>query len=129
MDLVSLAPFAATSFGWMLDGGGHATTIVCKLTFPLEAGTEGKLAPVQEPITASDDLVPFKATVDVVVTGFAHAPPGTKVPAIQARLVVGDTVNKTLEATSARHWLADGRPSEPEPVDRVALLWELAAGG
>jgi hypothetical protein len=128
MDLVSLAPFAATTFDWTLDRGDRSTTVVCKLTFPLEAGTEGSLAPVQEPI-AEEDLVPFKGASDVVVTGFAHAPSGGKVRAIQARLVVGDAVNKTLELTGPRAWLADGTASEPSPVDRVPLLWELAAGG
>jgi hypothetical protein len=129
MDLVTLAPFAAKTFTWTLDSGAKATTVVCKLTFPLEAGTEGKLAAVQEPIVDAQDLVPFKAAADVLVTGFAHAPPGSRVRAIQARLVVGDAVNKTLELTGPRAWLADGRASEPDPVDRVPLVWELTAGG
>ena len=129
MDLVSLAPFPATTFQWTLDGGARATTVVCKLTFPLAAGTEGALSPVQEPIVDAEDYVPFKAATDIVVTGFAHAPPGTRVRTIQARLVVGDAVNKTLELTGPRSWLPDGQASEPEPVDRVPLRWELAQGG
>jgi hypothetical protein len=145
MDLVVLAPsFSATTFEWILAGGGRAVTVVCKLTFPLEPGTDAPLSPSQEPIAVADqfsgagpeasltiatDLVPYKAAADVVVTGFAYAPPGQRATTVSARLVVGNEIDKTLEVSGPRSSLPDGPMQDPEPFERVALRWENAAGG
>jgi hypothetical protein len=129
INVLSLAPFPAVALGWTLAGGIPAITIVCKLTFPLEAGTDARLSPAQLPISEEDDLIPYKGTPEVTVTGFAYAPPGTKAPSIRTRLVVGEEVDKSLDVSGPRRWLDDGRASDPEPVDRVPLQWELAAGG
>jgi hypothetical protein len=136
MDLAVLSPFSATTFEWTLAGGQRAVTVVCKLTFPLQPGTDASLAPVQDPIVPEDrvdgagdapvllaasDLVPYKAGVDVLVTGAAYLPPSPGAKAPSARLVVGTEIDKTLE-TSGRLAPAGFGPLVPASPLRVEKL-------
>jgi hypothetical protein len=140
MDLLVLSPFSATTFAWTLAGGNRATTVVCKLTFPLQPGIDAPLAASQEPIVLADrfdgagrdsslvvatDLVPYKAAADVVVTGFAHPPPDQAAATVNARLVVGSEIDKTLEANAPRSGfgpLAPGNPLRAQKLGGAAML-------
>jgi hypothetical protein len=136
MDTLVLSPFSAATFDWTLASGNRATTVVCKLTFPLQPGVDAPLAASQEPIvlaersggpdpesspTMATDRVPYKAAADVVVTGFAYAPGERPAATVHARLVVGSEIDKTLEMTGQRPWPPDGRVQDPEPFERVPL--------
>ncbi len=148
MEISRLSPIAATAFEWTLAGGNRAVTVVCKLTFPLEPGTDAPLHAVQEPIALEDryegeadraslvaasDLVPYKAAVDVVLlTGVTPpAAPGTMDPLASARLVVGgdaDKIDKTLDLTGHPTGFGPIPPTSPCRAEKLGGAPMLRAG-
>jgi hypothetical protein len=140
MDLVSTGPLRVASLRWLFGNGAPALTVVCKATFSLRPG-ESQLAPQQdEPneddtywdddsqrsLSASTDLVPFKARADVILVGSAHS--ATAVRSLVARLRVG-SVDKSIEVHADRAFGADGILREGMPFTRMRLRYERAAGG
>ncbi|HRI66192.1 MAG TPA: DUF2169 domain-containing protein, partial [Polyangium sp.] len=142
MDVVSVCPFRVASLLWQRQRGGSVLTIICKATFDLFP-TQARLAQDQDDPNEDDnhwnddparslyspnDLVPFKVRADVLLVGYAFAPRGEQVRAIQTRLVVG-AVDKAIEAYGERAFATDGSLREGARVTKVPLRYERAAGG
>jgi uncharacterized protein YjbI with pentapeptide repeats len=75
---------------------------------------------------ALDEGLP-KPRGEVLVFGEAFAPGGQPRPAFRVRAQVGP-VDKTIYVVGKRRWVR-GVPSEPEPLERIALGWDKAFGG
>src|SRR5262245_9419527 len=135
-------PFAAER-GWVRDRDGAEIWLVAvKATFDILE--DGSTAPAKEqppvlrlpefhgePYKSSvkydADLVLTKKNTDVIVVGHAHAPPGTAVPQLDCGLKVG-SLQKTVRVFGDRRW-GSLRASEPEPFQKIPLVYERAYGG
>jgi len=127
-------------------------TVVLKGTFTLAPG-KLELTPQQAPVTMADepwdatktersslkragDVLLFKPTTDVLVTGTAHAPGGKPVPSWEASVEVRRGAT-TLAASRARvlgprrwrHTSNEWSLTDPEPTAAVPIRYELAYGG
>ncbi|WP_437594699.1 DUF2169 domain-containing protein [Sorangium sp. So ce1000] len=113
-------------------------TIACHAIFelaPIESPmTSGPAAPLED---AGDErrfvepwgpVAPFKRWGEVLVVGHAHAPEGSAVTSLIARLAVGD-IDKAIEVRGDACFARDGSLGEPAPFTRMPLRWERAAGG
>lgn len=142
MQVLSACPLRVASLAWQPRPGAFALTVVCKATYRLVPGT-APLASVQEEPHSLDawwgdnpraslrhagDLAPFKRRADVLLVGHAYAPGGQPVPALTARLVVGE-IDKAIAAYGNHSFAPDGRIGEPSPFTKMPLRWERAAGG
>ena len=142
MDVVSLCPLRVSSLLWRPSSGGHALTVICKVTFELRP-TELSLAQQQEDpseednfwdddpnrsVRAPSDLVPFKARADVMLVGQAFAPNRTPVRSLLARLGVSG-VEKTVEVCGERTWTPEAGLREGHPFASMQLRYERAASG
>lgn len=77
-----------------------------------------------------DDVQFLRHGVSLTVSGFVYPPHGPA-PRARARLVVGDW-ERTIEAFGPRVWrrgVAGLTPSDPEPMERTPMRWEMAYGG
>jgi len=73
------------------------------------------------------DLAPGKPSTDVVVMGHAHAPGGR---ARQADVLLSaGPIRRALRVFGERRYSASGRPSAPEPFERIPVVYERAFGG
>ncbi|MEZ4297650.1 MAG: DUF2169 domain-containing protein [Polyangiaceae bacterium] len=140
MDLVSSGPLRVSGLRFQLSDGAPALAVVCKATFTLRPGESPLAAQQDEPaeedtywdddpqrsLSASTDLVPFKARADVLVVGYAYS----KVPvrSLVARLSVGK-VDKSIEVHTDRAFGQDGVLREGKPFTKMRLSYERAAGG
>ena len=120
--------------------------VVSRMTLRLEDGRVLRLAREQTPLQLAEvfrgepgasspvfesDLAPYKPFTDVTVVGDACAPGGEALPSWETLVRVGP-VAKRLRVTGPRGWERDGdrwRLTDPTPVDRVPLCYELAHGG
>ena len=127
--------------------------VVLKGTFTLAPG-KLQIAPEQTPVTMADEpwdvaaaersslrrfgeVLLFKPTTDVVVTGTAHAPGGGPLPSWEAAVEVRRgglaVVTSRARVLGPRKWRhADSQGwslTEPEPVAEVPIRYELAYGG
>lgn len=88
--------------------------------------------PAQSSIRYAGEIHPCKWATDVAVVGTAHAPYGEPSPCFEASLSVGQ-LTKTVNVFGERRWKAGllRRTSitEPEPLLRAPLYYELAFGG
>lgn len=82
------------------------------------------------------DYAPFKPRCDVlVVNATAHAPDGKPLPRWPVGFRFGDAIEKTFQVTGPRRFarsvaaLGTLQLTDPEPVDRVRIGYELAFGG
>ncbi len=135
-------PFAAER-GWVRDRDGtEIWLVVVKATFDIlpDGGTRisSEQVPVwREPVYHGEpgrssikyeaDLVLTKASTDILVVGHAHAPAGQRVREMDVAFRVGP-VQKVLRVFGDRRWGTLG-PSEPEPFERMPLVYERAFGG
>ena len=140
MDLVSSGPLRTAQLRWLLANGAPALTVVCKATFSLRPGESPLASQQDEPneddtywdddsarsLSASTDLVPFKARADVLLVGSAYA--ASPVRSLVARLCVGP-LDKSIEVCADRAFGADGALREGMPWGRMRLRYERAAGG
>ncbi|MGH0034599.1 MAG: DUF2169 family type VI secretion system accessory protein [Myxococcota bacterium] len=125
--------------------GRPIVTPLLKATYDIGAAGELSLAEEQRPIEfagvpwgapgeSSDRYEPevafAKLSTDVVLIGSAHARrPGTT--QLEVLFQVGP-VTQIARVVGDRHWtkrLVDARPSDPEPFEKVPLVWERAFGG
>lgn len=142
MDVVSYGPLRVASIRWQPRQGLHVLTIVAKATFQLTPGTS-PLAAQQDEVNeyenhwnddetrslyAPSDLVPFKPRPDVVLVGYAYAPPDAPARAVTARLVVAG-IDKSIEVHADRSCGHDGIVRESAPFTRLPLRYERAAAG
>lgn len=120
--------------------------VVSRMTLRLERGRVLRLAREQTPIQTAEvfrgdpgasspvfesDLAPYKPFTDVTVVGEACAPGGAALASWETLARVGPVASR-LRVTGPRWWERDGegwRLSEPTPVERVPLCYELAHGG
>lgn len=146
-------PFAHDQFHKMGVGRRFHDIVVVKGTFTLAPGTL-QIAPEQTPVTPADEpwdvsnaersslqrfgeLLLFKPTTDVIVTGTAHAPGGTPLPSWEASVEVRrhgrPIVSSRARALGPRRWRHTDPHgwalTEPEPVSEVPIRYELSYGG
>jgi hypothetical protein len=119
--------------------------VIVKGTFDIAGG---RMAPAaeQEPLRWADeywgqpgessvryecDAVPFKTGTDVVMAGHAYAGKG-RTAHVDVSLQVG-ALRKTARVFGDRKWtkgrIGKARISDPEPFERLPLIYELAFGG
>jgi hypothetical protein len=128
-------PFAAER-DWVRDRQGAEVWVVAvKCTF--DVGTDGALpvtrvpvyhgAPGHSSLAYDTDLPLTKLATDITVLGHAHAPGGRPVRELDAGFRVGP-VSKLVRVFGERVWNSTG-PSEPEPFQRLPMIFEHAFGG
>jgi uncharacterized protein YjbI with pentapeptide repeats len=137
--IATKAPVSTGAVVWRARGQLYATVVV-KATFSLvneqamELGEpaelfRGELHHRDNPsrsVRATSDLVPYLNRADVVLTGHACAPSGTRVPMVTARLAVfreQAVLDKTV------HVYGDRKGGSPAPFDKMPLVYEKAIGG
>jgi hypothetical protein len=143
MELVNDTDLAVDRAVHLDAGGGERFTFAAKAAFSFASG--GKLVraenlplshvevfagePGQSSLLAEAELGPPKPATDVVLLGSARSPAGGAT-SVDVKLTVAART-RTVRVFGKRHWLAKGRgvPSDPEPFDEVALIWENAFGG
>lgn len=142
--LNNATPFTADKFVLPDKEGQEVVLIVVSATFQEREGGGGlELAEEQDPLEVADlhhgsphlasvrresDLALEKPSVDVLVSGQAHAPHGRVATSVRVRLDLGD-VHKELLVSGDRFWRrALGAPN-PEPFLRMPIVYERAFGG
>jgi hypothetical protein len=143
MRVVPLCPFPVLPLRWQARPSRWALTVLVKGTFDLIHGADAAIAASQEPaagdrlwgsdpragLYAPSDWVPMKPRADVLLVGHAHAPGGSPVETLIARLETSG-VDKIARITGERRWVrgfggALG-PSRPGPFTRFPLRSDLA---
>ncbi len=135
-------PFAAER-GWVRDRDGAEIWLVAvKATFDILPDGSTEVAKEQPPVLRlpehhgepgkssikyDADLVLTKRTTDIIVVGDAYAPAGHTVTQTDVGFMVGP-VKKVLRVIGDRTWNG-GRPSEPQPFEKMPLVYERAFGG
>lgn len=89
---------------------------------PVYIGEAGKSS-----IRYDSDFVLGKPRTDVILNGHACAPTGTAVRVLDVGLQIGE-IRKRLRVSGDRHFTLAG-VSEPEPWQRMPLVYERAYGG
>src|SRR5580704_1435434 len=141
MNVTTVGPLPAGSLLWQRQGN-WVLTVVCKATFSLQPG-ESTLAEEQDALSAADvhyeddpghsvqvpcDLVPFKGRADVVLVGYAFAPPGDPARQVVVRMIVGE-LDKAFMVVCDRAWTQSGVLREGPRFTRMPLRYERAGGG
>lgn len=141
--VTSSCPLRVASVVWQPAEGLFMLTVLGKATFDLRP-EESPLADNQDEPTPRDDywnndesaslraacdIVPFKHAADVLVVGYAYAPPVLSDWPFHTRLVVGNGIDKVIEIHGERHWTKDDQLIQNPCSPRVPLRWERAAGG
>ncbi|MFO0760468.1 MAG: DUF2169 domain-containing protein [Byssovorax sp.] len=147
VQIASLGPSSAGTMLWRRGGQLHLTVLV-KVTFGLAPG--GIMAPVDpieirrvelhhgdnptRSIRAPSELWPFLPGAEVLFTGHAHCPEGQEEQVLPVRLSLlrnrKIVLDKTLLVFGDRTPPARGEaPPEPQPFQRMPLVYERAYGG
>lgn len=145
--IVSQSLYPVQGFEHRFYHGNRYHCLSAKVTLQWDA--EGRLTPLarQPDLVLNDvwldeenrssllypsDLIPYKPTTDVLVTGSVRPPEDGLLPTWYVALRIGEQ-EKRLRVHGPRHWrhtlLGGWTLSEPEPVSAVALLYENAYGG
>jgi hypothetical protein len=135
-------PFAAER-GWVRDRDGAEIWLVAvKATFDILADGSTQVSKEQPPVLRlpehhgepgkssikyDGDLMLTKKTTDVIVVGHACAPEGMTVTHADVGFKVGP-IQKLLRVFGDRTWNAVGH-TDPEPFERIPLVYERAFGG
>jgi hypothetical protein len=135
-------PFAAER-GWVRDRDGSEVWLVAvKATFDIHPDGTTQIAKDQPPVLRlpehfgepgkssiryDADLVLTKKTTDVIVVGHACAPAGRAMRQLDVGFKVGP-VQKVLRIFGDRRWGSFGS-SDPQPFERMPLVYERAYGG
>ena len=128
------------------EGNDHVS-IVVKGTFGITAGQQDlPLAAEQVPVTWGDefhgepgvssiasgaDTAPLKVGTDLILRGHACAPRGKTVKMADVTLQVGG-LSRVVRVVGDRKWyrsLGSWRATEPEPFQKMPLVYERAFGG
>ena len=146
--IINHTPFKARTGIFANPDRSKSLTAVVKATFsiPDDDGALCGLAPEQiEPqplasytgerwrssILRPADIVPYKPGTDVVLIGHAYAPRGQRVTELAASVKVG-SLHKSIIVVGDRTWRRTDTGlvmSDPEPFDRMPLVYERAFGG
>lgn len=138
MNVVCYGAWRAASLLWQPSPGAWALTVACHAVFELAPNASPVVAkPLPlDPVQGDDERAfvepwappaPFKQQPEVIVVGHAHAPPGSKMTSLVARLGVGD-LEKLLHVHGDAHFTQEGALAAPAPFDRMPLRWDRAAG-
>ena len=149
MEAIGSGPFRVGSLVWQSRPGAFVFSVICKVTFDLRPGV-AKLSESPSPVvpfdvlqpgpraaagdragaslSAASDLVPFKVSPEVLVTGHAYCPGGRPAPQLLVRVAVSGG-GKALSVHGDRYFSPSGELSESVPFTRMPLVWERAAGG
>ena len=141
------SPFAAER-GWVRDRNGAEVWLVAiKGLFDIHDNGRLTLSAEQEPVKRAPvfrdpespssllhdtDLPHLKLGTDVLVEGHACAPAGRTVPVTDVQLRVENHIEKHLRVFGNRKWISHRNRlqlSEPEPFEKMELIWERAFGG
>lgn len=141
------SPFAAER-GWVRDRNGAEVWLVAiKGLFDIHDDGRLTLSAEQEPVKRAPvfrdpelpssllhdtDLPHLKLGTDVLVEGHAYAPAGRVVPYTDVQLRVENHIKKHLLVFGNREWVSHRNRlqlSEPEPFEKMELIWEHAFGG
>ncbi|XXX71829.1 DUF2169 domain-containing protein [Sorangium sp. So ce134] len=138
MHLVCQGLIRASALEWRPRPDAWVLTVACHALFelaPFESPmTSGPAAPLEGEgderrlVEPWGPVAPFKRWSEVLVVGHAHAPEGSAVTSLIARLAVGD-IDKAIEVRGDACFTRDGSLGEPAPFTRMPLRWERAAGG
>ncbi|MBL0726383.1 DUF2169 domain-containing protein [Piscinibacter sp. HJYY11] len=139
-------PFSA-DHGWVMDKAGNKIwLVVVKASFDVQPDGRCCFAAEQVPVLQvaqpygefgqsslryETDLAGVKATTDVLVRGDAMAPPGRLATSVEVSLTAGH-IDKRLRVTGDRRWERGPmglKISEPEPFERMPVVYERAFGG
>src|SRR5262245_40263142 len=141
MQVFSRSPLPVASVLWQPREGRWIFTVVCKATFLLKPGNS-PLSPEQEAphaadvhlandephsLAAASDLVPFKRSPEILVTGSIGAPGGNPVTSLRARVSIG-SIDKRIDVFGDRYFTPSGELTSPASFTRIPLVWERAAG-
>lgn len=145
--VLSHSPYPVQGFEHRFYYGNRYHCVSAKVT--LEWDAEGKLTPLRRQpdmqvndvwraeqhrssLLYASDLIPFKPTTDVVVTGTVRPPEGRPLPYWYTALRIGK-MEKRLKIFGPRVWrnhvFGGWKLSEAEPTEGVSLLYENAYGG
>ncbi len=131
-----------------LDKDGYENVlVVAKGTFDIREDGSCVLAEQQQPVAVADehygdpatssiryecDFSLHKPFADVVVNGEAHAPSGRLASEVLVGLAVSN-VRKLIRVVGDRVWketlIGRYRPSDPQPFERMPLVYERSFGG
>ncbi|WP_437841872.1 DUF2169 domain-containing protein [Sorangium sp. So ce1153] len=140
MDVVCQGFLRASTLVWRLRPDAWALTVACRAHFELAPGESPLTGAPMAPPEGEDDerryvepwgpVAPLKRWGEVVVVGHAHAPEGTPVRSLVARLAVGD-VDKAVQIRADAGFTrgpAGFGPIRPEWPGRAQRLRRHAAG-
>ena len=127
---------------WQGNSGAVFATIIAKATYALDRELCALLddpEPIQDhddhwdddkqkSVHIPSDLVPFKAKPEVVVVGHAFGAGERPSHGVFVRVSVG-SIDKVVEATSARRFDREGNIETGAPLGRLSLRYEVAPGG
>ncbi|MEZ4447263.1 MAG: DUF2169 domain-containing protein [Polyangiaceae bacterium] len=144
--ILNATPYVAFVVPWSLRPPQRSLTLVVKATYALPVGGDMEtgltLADEQRPpmgdlpsdpevegasLRYASDFAPVKLRADVTLEGFGYLP-GPDRTAGLVELEVGP-VRQRLAIFGPRRWDPAGGQTEPEPCDRVPLVYERAFGG
>jgi hypothetical protein len=117
---------------WGRDLARDCLTVVARATCDLVPGGRATLRRQSAPLEADTAL--YKVRADVVALGHAYAPPGGA-RSMEVRFAFGASHNafdRRLLVFGERTWARAAlgeKPTEPEPFQRMPLVWERAFGG
>jgi len=94
---------------------------------PLKAVDEYLSEPGISSLMYASEMLPPKPGSDIILNGHAYAPAGQPTRVIDTRLSIGE-VFKTVRVFGDRLWV-NGGISEPQPFEKIPLIYENAYGG
>ncbi|MEM1043031.1 MAG: DUF2169 domain-containing protein [Bacteroidota bacterium] len=143
--LVNESPFAAQELFLADEDGRDLLAVVVKATYAIRPGEPLALAeeqvavdlagtyygdPAESSMRFEPEVAFAKPSTDVVLVGHAY-PDRAGARQVDVGFQVGP-VQKTIRVFGDRHWtstLGFYKISEPQPFERVPLVWERAFGG
>src|SRR5262245_30711163 len=146
LTLANDTPFAAERTLVCDRNGSDVWVVAVKGTFLIQPDGRTEIADEQEPVSLFPihfgdpatsslkyecDLDYTKPTTDVLLHGHAYAPRGKPVTHVEVMMSVGP-IRKSLRVTGDRVWKAGVfglKLSEPEPFERMSIIYERAYGG
>jgi hypothetical protein len=155
MEYRNFTRFSSMAFYAIATDAKEYHVVVMRGAFVAGAGGSLEMADEQQPLVTSDtyrgdpatsvlrqesDLAPYKPKTDVLVEGAGYAPGGKPVGRFTTSLKItrpgrdgGVVCEKQLLITGERWWkpglIRSWRLTEPEPVARVPIGYDLAFGG
>lgn len=140
------SPFHAEALPQLDRDGRECRLVVVKATFVILADGKTQLAETQRALRHGDelwgapeiedlrfpgDLALHKPGTDVVIAGYAYAPPRTSPRSIDVTVQLGPAA-KRLRVHGPRVWKSGFlgvHPSDAEPLTRMAMRWGNSFGG